>query len=156
MSASKRIGAIRELAVRLAKIERPDYWTDAGKSITLGEAPAFGDGDPDTAIAIMVGDSSDSRQGLSETYVCLLPVSIQAFAAAAPKDGTDPFETVEQLVADIKRAVEREEPTLAGWCLPTPGISRTGVRAIPRQPGAEFVGAAVDYILPFEELWGKP
>lgn len=156
MSASKRIGAILELQARLARIRTPDYWTDAGQVVLLGEAPAFGESDPDTAIAIVVGDSTDERQGLSSVHVCRLTVSIQGFAKAAPRDGADPMLVAEQLVADIKRAVEREEPTLAGWCLPDPGISRLGVRTMQREPGAEYVGAAVEYLLPIGEEWGKP
>jgi hypothetical protein len=156
MAASKRIGALLEIKRRLQLIAKPTFWTDAGLNVLMGEQPVFGPDDPDVAIAVVLGSSTDERQGLTKIHMSRLPLSVQAFASAAPKDGTDPLIAVEEVVADIKRALELEDETLAGWTKPDGGFRRVGVRVIPREEGSEFVGAAVDYELLFEDGWGKP
>lgn len=153
---SKRIGALTELRRRLERITRAnDFATDAGQTVFLGEAPGLGHHDPEVAIAVVVGDSTEAHRGMSDVIESVVVVSLQAFARSAPAHKVDPFLAAEDVVADIKRAVELEDRSLEGWCLST-GMSRGAVRPARRMEGSEYVGAAVDYVLTFEERWGHP
>lgn len=154
MPASKREGALLEMRRRLQQIRiANDFLTDAGETVLIGEDPVFGPDDPPMAIAVMVGGGADAVRGMSGTLDCRVPISVQAFIRADAAD--EPMLAIEAVLADIKRAVELEDRSLDGWCLPT-GLMRTGTRSLERAPGSEFVGAAVDYEAQFEEGWGKP
>lgn len=163
MPASRREGALLELKRRLEMIRNPDYpaegsspfWTNPG-AVLLGEAPTMGsEGDPQFAIAIIVGGSTDQQQGVSERYISKLRVSVQAHVALSVEDA---WLVVERMLADIKRAVEGDaDLTLGGWCsTQPPGIVRTGSNAAPREDGSMSVGASVDYEFSFDDLWGRP
>lgn len=152
---SKRIGAITELKRRLAAIERPAFSTDAGKNVFVGEVVSLGHHDPETAIAIVIGDSTETHRGLSDVVEGNSVVAIQAIVKAAPADRADPFLMAEDVIADIKRAVELEDRSLDGWCLST-GFARAAIRPARRMEGSEYVGAAVEYALAVEERWGHP
>ena len=153
---SKRIGALTELKRRLEQITITNgFSTDAGKNVLLGENAKLGPDDPETAIAIVVGSSTEEHLGFSKVIVSRVGLSLQAFAKAAPADGADPFLVAEDVVADIKRAAELEDRTLNGYCS-NPGFSRASVTPAKRLEASEYVGAKVDYSLTFEEAWGRP
>jgi hypothetical protein len=152
--SSKRIRAFTALRDRLLVIQKPAFATDAGKKVyPIGQIPQSGPADPETAIAIIVGDSTEEHQGFSGVIVGRVTVSVQAFARLAQPEMADPFLVAEAIVADIKRAVEKDR-SLEGNCS-EPGFNRASVRAARRVEGSEYVGAAVDYALTFEEKWGE-
>lgn len=161
---SNRQLAILDLRDRLAWITvSHGYNSDAGQNISMGEVITLGPDDPPAALAIVVGaDSPVVEGGLVKTSV---PVEVQAFV---PADIEAPLIALERLIADIKVAVEIEgndqnaalggdasiDRSLVGT-LPR-GLTRGSTRPIPREEGSTVVGASVQYILAFEEGWGKP
>ena len=125
------------------------YQTDAGENVFLGELPALGEDDPDVALAIVVGDEVPQYQG--EQLFVRLPFELHTIAKA---DLDEPWLTVEQLIADVKRAIEQPDRTLGG--LVRRMIEREAVRTVPREPGSTTVGAMVVYVAPYLEAWGDP
>lgn len=152
---SRRELAFDDLLTRLSSITRAKgFNSDAGEHIFMGEAPAWGEGDPAEAIVVDVRDDQPEMRGsIVETVV---PIAIQA---AVPVDLPDPWRTIERLVQDIKRAVEQTDPidgqhSLAG-SMPN-GLERGVTSQIRRTAGATYVGAEVVYTVSFEEPWGQP
>jgi len=101
---SKRQLALTDLVNRLSFIQvAKGYNTDAGLHIFLGEVPRFGPNDPPAALAVVVGDDSpETTGGTTRTRV---PFEVQAIV---PADMTAPTLAIEEIVADIKEAVEIE------------------------------------------------
>lgn len=128
--------------------------TDAMPTVNvyLGELPQLdGDNLPDRAIAIVIGDTLPTVQQGDLMIEEELPVEIQGAARA---DLDEPWWSVEDLIADIKRAVELEDRRLSN--LLKYDMKRGGTRTVPRQEGSAFVGAGVMYLCPIQELWGTP
>lgn len=147
---SKRQQILAEFVSRLATIRTANgYNTEAGATIFSGEAPQFGPDDPTTALALVVGDDETGYQG--ENVKCDWPIDVQGFVRAT----SDPATVIEELISDIKRAVEQPDRTLGGLLVPR-GIERGNTRALKRETGSEYVGAAVEYRVTFCEKWGAP
>lgn len=147
---SRRRLILEALLARLQVIEvANDYATDAGQHVYLGVTPALGIDDEDVAIALVVGDEEPRYQGVS--LLIALPVEIQALAKA---DLDEPWVAVEDVIADIKRAVELEDRTLGG--LVKRQIERGSVTTLERPDGGTTVGASVTYLCPYAENWGAP
>lgn len=156
---SKRSKAIAELVRRLGFIQVvKGYSCDAGLKILLGEVPTFGEGDPDSAIALAIGrDEPVTTGGLVRTRT---PFEVHAMVRA---DMDAPLVAVEELVADIKNAVEIEgqdpgtdasiDRSLDGLTLPK-GFERGSIAPLGRNEGSTYVGAIVEYVGIFEERWG--
>ena len=150
MPASRRRLIVEALKARVEAIRVANgFETDAGVTVFLGETPPLGPDDPETAIAIVVGDEDPQYQGAN--LFIRLPVAIQALARA---DLEQPWLAVEDLIGDIKRAVELEDRTLGG--LVKRQIERGSVVALEREPGSTTVGAAVTFVCPYVEGWGTP
>jgi len=148
--SSTREAAIGELRDRLEAITMANgFATDAGALIFLGESPTLGPDDPTAAIAIEVQEDIPSFQG--EHVVVTVPVDIQAIVKA---DADEPWMTVEAIVTDIKTAVETDRDL--GGTLIARGLMRGTVRPLDREPGSQYVGAAVQYRLLMKESWGSP
>lgn len=146
----RRQEILREFIERLGAITKANgFQSDAGETVFIGEAPDLGEDDPTTAIAIVVGDEEPTYQG--EQLAIRLPYEIQGLAKANLEE---PWVTIEEVIADIKKAVELPDRTLGG--LVKRQIERQAVRALPREPGSTTVGASVTYIAPFVEVWGDP
>ncbi len=142
--------AIGEMRTRLENILVTNgYNTDVGQAVMLGEQPAFGPDDPSAVVALIVGADAPGYQG--EHVIVTLPVEAQAIVKA---DVDDPWVTVEEIIADIKKAVETDHD-LGGALIPR-GLERGATRPFDRESGSEFVGAGVEYRLMFKELWGAP
>ena len=144
---------MNEMAARAAKIQKADgYNTDAGLLVLLGETPTLGPNDPAEATAVVVRDSVVFHQ--AENVGEVLTVEVQALVKATV---AGPVLAVERVVADIKFAVEMKDGqpdhTLGGR-LTARGLERGGTRVLEREPGSEFVGAAVEYRLRYLEKWG--
>lgn len=148
--ASTRQQILEVVIARLERITRDNgYDTDAGAAVRLGEAPAFGPDDPDEAIAVLL---DDDRPGKSMEQVFIeLPVAI---AALARPDLAAPWVVVEQVLSDVKRAMEQTDRTLGG--LLHRRMERGTTRTLPREEGSLVVGATVTYICPYVEVWGAP
>lgn len=151
MSATSiRRRVMAALIDRLAAISVNDgYETDAGASILFGEAPQLGPGDPDTALAIVIGDDAPTAQA-SVAMMVPTPFEVHGVAKVTPED---PFNPVEAVLADIKRAVELPDRTLGGLLAE---IQRGETRGLPRDPGATTAGVAITYLLTWKEGWGNP
>lgn len=132
-------------AIRLAN----RFATDAGLSVFLGERPALGPDDPDTAIAILVFDDVLKAQG-GKLFVAI-PIGICAIAKA---DLDTPWVSVEAVLGDIKTAVELADRTLGGL-LRAP-FERGSTNTMDRETGSTTVGAMVTYELQYSETWGHP
>lgn len=147
---STRSAALAELRDRVEDILKAGgYETDAGALVFLGEQPTLGPSDPAAAIAIMPLEDTTGYQGVNVDIT--LPVDVQAIVKA---DVDDPWVTVEAIIGDIKKAVETDHD-LDGMLKPR-GLERGSVRPLDREPGSEYVGAAVQYRLRMVEGWGKP
>lgn len=120
--------------------------------VYLGELPQLdGDNLPDRAIAIVIGDTIPSVQQGDLVIEEELPVEIQG---AARVNLDEPWVSVEDLLADIKRAIEVEDRRLSN--LLKYDMKRGSTRTVPRQEGSAFVGVGVTYLCPILELWGTP
>lgn len=166
MAASKRLGALLEVERRLKLIRNLEddgeteiagsrFWTNAGAAVLVGEALSLGDGDPDQLIALVVGDSEESPRGDvgARLFDSRVPVSIQCYARVSTA-GTG-WQKVEEMLADVQRAVEDDDRSVNGFCLPE-GLERVAVRAATRPEGHAFAGGSVEYVLAFENEWGAP
>lgn len=158
---SKRQVALADLLGRLAYITKANgYNTDAGASISPGEAPHFGPDDPPAALAVFVADDSPSIAG----GTVRTDVTIEVWATVPAGLGS-PLIAVEEIIADIRVAVEVEKDGAVDRSLgvvngspatlPT-GLRRGATRPLRREPGSEFVGASVEYVATFETRWGTP
>lgn len=146
----RRRAILEAVRTRLQAIRQVDgYATDAGAHVFLNEAPVFGPDDAAVAIAILVGEDDPVFQG--EHLLIRLPVEIQAIARA---DLDEPWLAVEDVLGDIKAAMELEDRTLGR--LVKRQIERGRTTTLDREPGSEYVGAAIVYVAPYAERWGHP
>lgn len=150
---SRRKSILLAFRARLTEITKAKgFRTNAGQHVFLNESPVYGPDDPPEAIAIMAGlETIASRQG--EHVIVSLPVNIQAIVQETNLD--EPWEIVEDVIADIKQAVELPDRTLGGLTFKT-GIERGPTQTLEREPGSEYTGAQVPYVAPFGEVWGHP
>jgi hypothetical protein len=161
LDISKRQAALTDLVNRLRYIAvAKGYNTDAGARIYLGEMPRFGQGDPPAALAVAIGDSVPEQAG--PTVRSRVPFEVWAIV---PAGTADPLAAVEAIIADILEAVEIEDNPTRTRALGTmldgvphgttpKGLERGVIRALRREEGSEYVGAAVEYIATFETPWG--
>jgi hypothetical protein len=145
---SARSSAIAEMRTRLRLIRKVNgYSTDAGDHVFLGETPQLGPDDPDEAIAIVVGEDEPTVQG--PKVILSLPVQVQAHVKVT---AADPWMSVENLVADIKKAVETDHDLGRR----VNDLQRGPVAPLEREDGSEVVGCGVEYRLVYAEKWGAP
>lgn len=146
-----RQAILEKFQARLAQISQANgFATDGGQTLFLGETPELGEGDPDSAIAIVVGD--DTTPFVGEHVQIKLAVLIQAIVKV---DVSEPWVLVEQLLGDIKRAIETADRTLDGL-LKRQRIERGPTRTIERPIGSAIAGVSVTYTVPYAEQWGNP
>ena len=81
--------------------------------------------------------------------LCVLPIEVQGIVKA---DLEQPWLTVEQIISDIKTAIETDDAGLGG--LLTKTFVRGRTRTVPREPGATVVGAGLEYRFTYAEFWG--
>ena len=163
LPTSKRQAALTDLLNRLSFITKAKgYNTDAGASISQGEAPRFGDAeDPETALAVFVGDDvPEHAGGMIRTRV---PIEIWA---TVPAGLSSPLLAIEAIIADIREAVEIERDggvdrslglmAEGGPATMPTGLERGSTRPLRREPGSDYVGASCEYVARFETSWGTP
>ena len=141
------------LAVLIARLEGistgAGFQTDVGQRVFVMEAPTLGPDDPESAIALVIGEDEPGYQG--ENVVVRLPVQVQAHA---PANLEDPWGSVEAIIADIKKAVETDHDL--GGTLVKRGLERASTSPLAREEGSQYVGAGVAYRLVMREGWGTP
>jgi hypothetical protein len=152
---SARQAVIAAFVTRVAAIAVANgYQTNAGLTLLVGETPELGPDDPTAAIALMVRDDVPTDQsgfdGSGGLTVTVLPIDVQALARA---DQTQPWLTIEAVIADIRRAIESGDRGLDG--LLTTALVRGRTRALPRETGATTIGAGVEYRATFAEGWAE-
>ena len=150
--ATRRQSILETLVARVELILTSNgFDTDAGQKVHFGEIPEIGPDDPAQLIAVVVGVEQPlwMQHGLKAQI--MLPVSIAAIVNA---DLSRPYLAVEQVIGDIKRAVELEDRYLGGL-LQWP-FERGTVQTLQRESGSTSVGASVSYVFRFEEGWGVP
>lgn len=152
--ATRRKSVLAALVTRLAAIQIANgFATDAGKTLVVGTTPAFGEDDPKQAIAILVGDDSTTWQQRGLACSNKVPYLICALSDA---DVANAWMTIEDLIGDIKRAIEVEDRTLGGLLTTDGPLERGPTAAFPREPGSTTVGAYVTYFAGLKEGWGTP
>ena len=152
--ATRRQQIITEIVSRLKAITKVGFFeTDAGQNVFVGEIVRFGENDPDSAITVVVGDETTVSQRVQVIYDFTL--DIQALFKAQLDD---PWELIEEMIGDIKNAVELEDRTLGGMVNGNgqSGLVRVGVTTIPREPGSPVIGASVTYNARCNDTWGSP
>jgi hypothetical protein len=151
---SRRKSILLAIKERLEAIRIEDgFRTNAGANVALNEAPRFGaePGDPQIGIAIIVGLEAIESQS-SKHVAIRLPINVQAIALA---DLDAPWESVEDVIADIKQAVEHDDDLTLGGLVPTE-LERGPTQTLEREPGSEFTGAELTFVAPFKERRGQP
>lgn len=125
------------------------FETDAGRSLFRGDVPQLGPDDPDQVIAIMPRQDEPRAIG-RVAFQVVLPIDVHAVVKV---DLDDPWTVAEQVVADIKRAIETEDQGFDGLLQ---DLVREGVSVHPRDPGSTVVAITVPYLCTFLEQWGRP
>lgn len=156
MSASKRRQLLDAIVTRLEAIVAGEvadlgdtFETDAGRAIYQGEIPQLGDDDQEQAIAVMP-DTDEPRAIGGVAVQVVLPVNVHAVVKVTI---ADPWTAAEQVVADIKRAIETSDQGFDGL---VQNIEREGVTVQEREPGSTVVAVTVPYRFTFREQWGRP
>lgn len=148
---SRRHRALEEIGNRLRLIAVANgFRTNAGAAVFMGQEVTFGPGDSGAAIDVIVAQDDVLHQG--ENVGTLVPVEIHALVKASI---ADPLLAIEEVIADVKRAVEQTDRTLGGALVPR-GLERGPTRPREREEGSETVGAIVEYRLTLAEQWGNP
>ena len=118
----------------------------------LGEFVTLGPNDADVVIAIEVGDDDPTQEmGPTPRVQIRLPIDMQGIARA---DLDEPWIIVEQVISDIKKAIELTSATWLGDLVQE--LSRGPTRTLEREEGSTFVGAVVGYEVLMYEDWGAP
>lgn len=152
MADSTREQIVAALVDRLAAIDgTPPFQTNAGAHIVRNEAPGLGPDDPDAVI--LVRTETDSVGWQKQNLLVELPITIAAVVKAALDE---PWDAVEAIVADIKRAVEREDRRLGIENVDSRGIKRGPTSVLDREAGSSTVGVGILYAVPYAEGWGTP
>lgn len=147
---TKRRAILEVVLARLQAIQTADgFATNAGSTVFLNDTPVLGDDDPNVAIAILVDEDAPGFRG--ENVHVALPINIQAHAKA---DLDEPWIAAEDVLGDIKKAMELADRTLGG--LLASRLDRGPTRTVPRVEGMTTVGVSVGYTLPYSERWGQP
>lgn len=148
-----RLSVLTAFAARLADITIANgYATDAGQLVVMGEAGELGESDPDAALAIVPGDDRQKTQaGTVGTAFLEWPIQLVALGKA---DLSQPWVTLENIVGDIKRAIETGDRRLGG--LVKSDLQRGATRIVPREPGSLTIGVSVTYVVTIAEPWGQP
>jgi hypothetical protein len=149
--STTRFNVVTEMARRLGTIRIVNgFRTDAGLLLFVGETPTLGPSDPDSALALVIRDTKARHTG--ENVLEELLVEVQAIVKSKV---VGPSLALEQIIEDVKRAVETSDRTLGGLLM-NQGITRGATKVLEREAGSEFVAVGVEYVLMMTEKWGAP
>lgn len=148
-TTSTRQQLFTKILDRLALIQKANgFNTDAGLTILFQELPELGPDDPGEAIALLLDD--DQLQDHGDDILVVLPFRVAALARAGAADLT-PGLVVEQVLSDIKRAIEDGNRTLDQ--LLTRDLKRGRTRAMPREEGSTTIGVSLMYTAVYLDKW---
>lgn len=149
--ASKRQRILEAFKTRLQTIAIADgFETDIGTKVLINETPKFGPHDS-AAVVVIPGDDRIVGNFQGEYANLMLPVEIHIVGLA---DIDNAGVRIEQILSDVKRAIETEDRKLGN--LVNHQIVRGQTRTIPRESGSEVVGSVITYDAQYRELWGDP
>lgn len=147
---SKRAAILGAFEARLAVIRKQDgFRTDAGRQVFVGEVPQLGPDDQAHAVAIL--PQVDEVRWVGRRLGIVWPM---VFAAVVRGECTDVWLEVEQVLADLKTAIELPDRSLGGL-LQHP-FERGTTQSLERETGSLVSGVAVTYQLVYTEDWGAP
>lgn len=150
---SKRKAILLEAKARCARITVANgFLTNAGSHLFLNQDPSWSEDDPVEGIAIVVGFETVGWQG--DRVVVTLPINVQAIVLET--DLGEPWDRVEDVITDIKKAMELgsdPDRTFGGLAIE---IERGGIQTLELEQGSEFTGAQVPYQALYHEGWGQP
>lgn len=148
---SVREQVIEAMLDRIAAITTVNgFNTDLGKAVVVGLKIQLGPDDPDAALEVMLGDDQRATWQAGKLFY-RLPITFTAIAKAGP----EAWRTTEQVLQDVKRAIELADTRLDGL-LDHPGLERLPARVREREAGATDVGIELTYLAPIQETWGNP
>jgi hypothetical protein len=153
MADSIRKRILLVVANRVAAIATENgFNTDAGRSVYVGGMPTLGPDDPDAVIAVI---PQGQNSGLTRMHVAgQWPIDIVAVANAnASRD--DHALLVEDVLADIQRAMELEDRTLGGL-INANDFSVGDTKPYDREQGSSVVAVAQTYSLHVQRVFGSP
>lgn len=142
--------AITEFKNRLQTIRTANgFHTDAGAVIAVGEAYQLGPDDPNVALSMVILDEVilPARGDLKIS----MHLPIEVIVLVKP-DLDDVIGSIEDVIEDVKRAVERGDRQFDGRLDNT--LRRGSIRTLPRESGASTCGATIPYTLPLSEAYG--
>ena len=142
--ATRRQDIIDEVISRVSAITKTNgFSTNAGRNVYVGEIVKLGENEPDSAIAIVIGNETTVSQRVKVIYD--LDIEIQALVKAQLDQ---PWTLAEVMIGDIKKAVELEDRRLGGAVngSGTNGLERAGASVI--NPGAGVESGGRQRILP--------
>lgn len=151
--ASRRRLILEAFRDRLAVIlTSGGFLTDAGQTIFLGEQVTLGPDDGAAIALVAEEDVPNESQGLGSggAVEINLPVSVHALV---PADIDTPLLAIENVIDDIKTAVELADRSLGSL---VGGLRRGSTRPLEREEGSTVVGAAIEYTMVYSETWGDP
>jgi hypothetical protein len=153
MADSIRKRILQAVITRVAAITTENgYTTDAGRNVLVGLLPKLGDGDPESVIAISLQDQSAelTRLHVAGTW----PIEIIAVVNAnAQRD--EPALLVEDVLADIQRALELEDRTLGGL-INAQEFEVGPTRVFGRDSASDVVAASQTYSFYVQRAFGAP
>jgi hypothetical protein len=148
--AYRRLEILEAIVTRLSAITTAGgFATNAGQLVFLGETQMLGEDDPDTGIAVVI--EPDRVTGSRANVAIELPFEIQALVKV---DIDEPHLMVEQVLGDIKKAIELEDRKFGR--LFAQDLERGSTRTLPREPGSTTAGAGIQYRGLYQEAWGNP
>jgi hypothetical protein len=155
MADSIRKRILAEIIRRLSMItpDNPDFVTDAGRHVFVEQLPKLGPNDPDAAIVVVSGEQSTRFQALH--VMGDWPIEIIA-VANAEQHRTEPWLLVEDVVADIQRAMETDDRTFAGTLARHDCFEVGTTRIFGREDGSEVVAVSQTYVFSVKRVWGHP
>lgn len=132
-----------------------DFSTDAGAHIFMGVLPKLGPEDPDAVIAVVPQDFSPTPLGKVQLRIAGdWPIDVIAVANAS-ENRDDPWMVIEDVLADIQRAMELEDRTFGGLVNPTE-FESGAARIFGRESASEIVAVAQTYTFRLQRVWGCP
>jgi hypothetical protein len=153
MADSIRKRILREVIARVSAITTENgFATDAGRTVLIGVLPKLGEGDPDAVIAVVPQDQATE---FTQMHVAGdWPIDIVAVANASG-NRDDPWLLVEDVLADVQRAMELDDRTLGGLMNArefTVGPART----FGRESASEIVAVSQTYGFYVQRAFGSP
>jgi hypothetical protein len=128
--------------------------TDAGLALVIGVLPKLGEDSPDAAIA--VAPQEQTPVPLTPIHVGGdWPIEIIAIANASA-NLEDPWFLVEDILADIQRAMELEDRTFGSALISPLDMEVGSTRVFGRESASEQVAVSQTYTFRTQRVWGNP